>query len=155
MVHEIPPMTSCTRVNLPPICDHSQDRPCPRKGHVEALHPELWIEIFLHNTGTDFRSLIGPDLSSAAEYGPDSRRNHYWRPYVDPSRHTRTASHVCRYWREIVLDAPKLWSRLIDCDLLPHAWFKEVLRRARDVPLTVLCRPVDPPYDEAQKHAIQ
>lgn len=153
-VHKVPP-TSRYRVKLSPIYDHNQDRPYLRGGHIEALHPELWIEIFLHNTETDFRWEIAPDISSAAENGPEPNRHHYLRPYVDPSHPTRTASQVCRYWREIVLGAPKIWSRLIDCDLLPPTWFKEVLRRAQDVPLTVLCRCVDSPADEAQTYAIQ
>ncbi|KJA28945.1 hypothetical protein HYPSUDRAFT_74092 [Hypholoma sublateritium FD-334 SS-4] len=157
MVHKVLPPISRDRVKLPPINGHDRDQNQPylRGGRVEALHPELWIEIFLNNTETDFRWDIAPDISSAAENGPEANRHQYLRPYVDPSRPTRTASHVCRYWRGIVLSAPKIWSRFIDCDLLPQAWFKEVLHRAQDVPLTVVCRCVDSPTDEAQTYAIQ
>ncbi|KDR79568.1 hypothetical protein GALMADRAFT_243667 [Galerina marginata CBS 339.88] len=48
---------------------------------------------------------------------------------------TRHASQVCQIWREIILDGPSLWGRLIALDHLGQEkddWRNEVMRRAQN-----------------------
>ena len=49
-------------------------------------------------------------------------------------RDVRSISQVCRHWREIVVDCPSLWGRVISLDELNQVgddWRTEVLRRAK------------------------
>ena len=54
---------------------------------------------------------------------------------------THITSHVCRQWRNLLLDASYLWARLIDLDLLcndwQHVWRNEIIRRSEDAPLWI------------------
>ncbi|KAF8870625.1 hypothetical protein BD779DRAFT_520772 [Infundibulicybe gibba] len=49
---------------------------------------------------------------------------------------SRTISHVCKRWREIALDCPKLWSH-IDLEHDPR-WLERIIERSRSVPLLLL-----------------
>ena len=56
---------------------------------------------------------------------------------IDPSEPLRIISHVCRYWRAILSDAPLLWSQVIDCGFIAPMWLKTILDYAKDAPLSV------------------
>ncbi|KJA24795.1 hypothetical protein HYPSUDRAFT_465806 [Hypholoma sublateritium FD-334 SS-4] len=54
---------------------------------------------------------------------------------------TRITSQVCRQWRDLMLDTPSLWARLLDMEALyyisAHEWWNELIRRSRDAPLWI------------------
>ncbi|KAJ3508018.1 hypothetical protein NLJ89_g5982 [Agrocybe chaxingu] len=58
-----------------------------------------------------------------------------------PLNELRRYSQVCRQWRHLALDSPSLWAALIDIGYLEHGgknnWRAEVLRRTKQVPLSV------------------
>ncbi|KDR73626.1 hypothetical protein GALMADRAFT_212471 [Galerina marginata CBS 339.88] len=60
----------------------------------------------------------------------------------DPSAYLRSLSQVCHHWRNSALEAPFLWSQLVECHCLPPKWFRVVLRRARSSPLRVTVLPL-------------
>ncbi|OBZ65224.1 hypothetical protein A0H81_14693 [Grifola frondosa] len=49
-----------------------------------------------------------------------------------------SVSHVCRTWREVAIDCPKLWSTIYVAGGAPIIWIKEQLLRSKRIPLTVL-----------------
>lgn len=53
----------------------------------------------------------------------------------------RFSSQVCRSWREIILNTPFLWGRIIDIDRLERLrstdWATELMRRSGDSPLWI------------------
>ncbi|KDR79595.1 hypothetical protein GALMADRAFT_137393 [Galerina marginata CBS 339.88] len=57
-----------------------------------------------------------------------------------PLGDTRRASQVCRDWRDMILDAPSLWGKLIDLDDLAHStedWRDTVLQRSGNASLWI------------------
>ncbi|KJA28943.1 hypothetical protein HYPSUDRAFT_33406 [Hypholoma sublateritium FD-334 SS-4] len=119
---------------------HKPGRLALQRG-VETLYPDLWLEIFSYTIdidcdiqeripwsnitdGTATSKISGRTLSSSNKS-------------IDPSRPLRIISHVCRYWRSIMSDAPLLWSQVIDCGCTMPMWLSRVLIYAKDAPLVV------------------
>ncbi|KAK6992256.1 F-box domain-containing protein [Favolaschia claudopus] len=46
----------------------------------------------------------------------------------------REVSHICRYWREVAIGCPNLWSCI---SLTPSRWAKEMLHRSKMAPLSI------------------
>ncbi|KII87398.1 hypothetical protein PLICRDRAFT_55359 [Plicaturopsis crispa FD-325 SS-3] len=46
-----------------------------------------------------------------------------------------TAMYVCRHWRDIALDCPRLWSYIVP---RTTKWTKKLLARSKDAPLTIV-----------------
>jgi hypothetical protein len=62
-------------------------------------------------------------------------------PHVLNVQHARTHSrtnfafsHVCRYWREVALAEPRLWTRIFGLAIAPDC-LQEMIARSRDLPL--------------------
>ncbi|KJA19379.1 hypothetical protein HYPSUDRAFT_44320 [Hypholoma sublateritium FD-334 SS-4] len=54
---------------------------------------------------------------------------------------TRIASQVCRHWRDLMLESPSLWAKLIDmdriCKVRADKWREELVRRSGAAPLWI------------------
>ncbi|KJA15326.1 hypothetical protein HYPSUDRAFT_391704 [Hypholoma sublateritium FD-334 SS-4] len=54
---------------------------------------------------------------------------------------TRIASQVCHRWRDLMLDTPALWAKLIDLDRISNSWSSEwrteLIRRSGAAPLWI------------------
>lgn len=54
---------------------------------------------------------------------------------------TRLTSQVCRQWRDLMLDTPSLWAKLINMKELyhvsEHGWWNELTQRTGDAPLSI------------------
>ena len=99
--------------------------------HNFTLHRDILWNIFMLNADMD--APTNPDLQYSSVGGT--------RQFVfSPLTVLRCSSQVCRSWREIILEAPSLWSRVIDLDILrisPLKWREEVMERTGDAPLHV------------------
>lgn len=51
---------------------------------------------------------------------------------------TIRSSQVCRRWRQVALEYPILWARMLDFDLDSAEWSEELLRRSKDLPIDVI-----------------
>lgn len=111
------------------------------QGGVEALYPDLWLEIFSYTIDVDCgiheripwtnitENAATPEITGRTL--PSSNKS------IDPSQPLRIILHVCRYWRAIMTDAPLLWSQVIDCGCTMPMWLSRVLIYAKDAPLVV------------------
>ena len=99
--------------------------------HNFTLHRDILWNIFMLNADMD--APTNPDLPYSSAGGT--------RQFVfSPLTVLRWSSQVCQSWREIILEAPSLWSRVIDLDVLrisPLKWREEVIERTGDAPLHV------------------
>lgn len=50
---------------------------------------------------------------------------------------TINSSQVCRRWRQVALEYPILWARMLNFDLNSAEWGEELLRRSKDLPIDV------------------
>ncbi|KJA24800.1 hypothetical protein HYPSUDRAFT_200349 [Hypholoma sublateritium FD-334 SS-4] len=54
---------------------------------------------------------------------------------------TRMTSQVCRHWRDLMLESPSLWAKLIDLDHMSisrtREWLEELFQRSGDAPLWI------------------
>ncbi|CCL98407.1 uncharacterized protein FIBRA_00404 [Fibroporia radiculosa] len=80
---------------------------------VAVLPPEILAKVFIHHASD--RSFSTPNCPA--------------------SRHWITPTHVCKYWREVALSCPALWSSLVVS--WRQEWMDEVLRRSRQAPLAI------------------
>ncbi len=113
------------------------------KRGVEALYPDLWLEIFSHTIDVDCGFYEDISLARIAESEATSEINrrslHSSDKSIDPTQPLRRILHTCRYWREIMRYAPLLWSQVIDCGRMEPMWLSRVLQYADDAPLVVRC----------------
>ena len=49
----------------------------------------------------------------------------------DPHTTTLSLLRVCKRWHDVAMSYPVLWSRIIDFEIHPPAWVKELLRRSK------------------------
>ena len=56
---------------------------------------------------------------------------------------TIDSSQVCRRWRQVALEYPILWARILDFDLDSAEWSEELLRRSKDLPIDVKQKTLD------------
>ena len=99
--------------------------------HNFTLHRDILWNIFMLNADMD--APTNPDLPYNSARGT--------RQFVfSPLTVLQCSSQVCRSWRTIILQAPSLWSRVIDMDVLrisPQKWREEVMERTGEAPLHV------------------
>lgn len=66
-------------------------------------------------------------------------------------RTTRLTSQVCQTWRNLMLNAPVLWARLIDIDDISsccsNEWLDEIMRRSGAAPLWIKAEQHHPSVD--------
>ncbi|KAI0369208.1 hypothetical protein BV20DRAFT_968409 [Pilatotrama ljubarskyi] len=86
---------------------------------IARLPPELLSEVFLH----------------VAKSSYEERKNNY-HPYYGGSRFYAwiTVSHVCRNWRAVALNTPRLWGHII---LTSRPVVESVLARSKKAPLLI------------------
>ncbi|KAF8967938.1 hypothetical protein BDZ97DRAFT_1916511 [Flammula alnicola] len=99
---------------------------------IAVLHPEILLEIFMKLTDLQRPEWIEDSSPYTTSINPHPNQ------LEDPTHSSRNVTQVCKHWREIGINAPQLWNRFIDCDMLPPEWFQEVLHRSQDVPLIVV-----------------
>ena len=113
------------------------------KRGVEALYPDLWLEIFSYTIDVDYGFYGDISLARIAESEAtseiDRRSLRSSDKSIDPSQPLRRILHTCRYWREIMRYTPLLWSQVIDCGRMAPMWLSRVLQYANDAPLVVRC----------------
>ncbi|KAF8963006.1 hypothetical protein BDZ97DRAFT_2076110 [Flammula alnicola] len=97
---------------------------------IDALSQDLLWKIFLMNANME----------------EDYKESHFVEvkerhpPELSALTTTVQTSHVCRYWRELILGWPSVWCRVIDFDALLHRkdwWKNEVMLRTQQSPLSV------------------
>lgn len=102
-----------------------------------SLVPDILMDIFLA-VSAQIEPLKWAEVSME-----DPVSNKY--RHFDGSVRLRELTHVCRYWRDIAIHSPKLWSNHIDCTNMAPKWFQLVLERAQDAHLFVtIPRPYTP-----------
>ncbi|KDR83200.1 hypothetical protein GALMADRAFT_152142 [Galerina marginata CBS 339.88] len=92
------------------------------------LNRDLYLEIFMMNAKLDECSVQATIFTVALQA-------------------TVRSSHVCRQWRELILDSPSLWGRLINFDELLELntkWRDEIFRRTGNASLDVRFGTSDP-----------
>ncbi|KIM40797.1 hypothetical protein M413DRAFT_446173 [Hebeloma cylindrosporum] len=99
--------------------------------HNFALHRDILWNIFMLNADMD--ASTSPDLPYSSARGT--------RQFVFSTLTVlRCSSQVCQLWRSIILEAPSLWSRVIDLDILQIStlrWREAVMERTGKAPLHV------------------
>ncbi|KII86792.1 hypothetical protein PLICRDRAFT_177530 [Plicaturopsis crispa FD-325 SS-3] len=55
-------------------------------------------------------------------------------------------SHVCRHWRDVALDSPRLWSHIVSWD--SPEWTHECLLRSKNAPLRITLDDAYPAFEE-------
>ena len=83
---------------------------------VAQLAPELLTQIFMLNTLFDY-----PPQNTAFRVAPT----------------LKNCSHVCQYWRRVVLACPALWSRSLNLHMETPEWTSEILKRSNPMPLDI------------------
>ncbi|KAF4612772.1 hypothetical protein D9613_011890 [Agrocybe pediades] len=81
---------------------------------IQAIPPELLQYVFLKNTELNIKH--------------------------DRLKTARYSSQVCRSWRSLLLESPRVWSRLLDLDYLERSkdeWKEEVISRIGEAPIWI------------------
>ncbi|KII86788.1 hypothetical protein PLICRDRAFT_93441 [Plicaturopsis crispa FD-325 SS-3] len=97
--------------------------------HINRLPTEILSEIFLW-----------------------SRIGTFYPIFTPPPKLSRwiRITHVCRHWRDVALDCPRLWNTIVPNN--PN-WTREWLIRSKEAPLSISFAPTGP--DETAQHAME
>ncbi len=100
--------------------------------YIHILNDDVLLHIFTFNA----------DMF-CADYSYYFQRMEEWNPYSchTPLRTARKTSQVCQKWRNLMLDTPSLWAKLINMHelyyLAGNEWWDEVIRRTGEAPLWI------------------
>ncbi|KAH9836616.1 uncharacterized protein C8Q71DRAFT_758785 [Rhodofomes roseus] len=94
---------------------------------MNRLPPELLGHIFKHVLATPHvQETPTRDAFTAFQI---------WRPTILDTTSSLVLSHVCRYWREVCLQSPTMWSHAVDSQSIPR---DVLLELSRGLPLKIL-----------------
>ncbi|KDR74854.1 hypothetical protein GALMADRAFT_565377 [Galerina marginata CBS 339.88] len=97
---------------------------------ISRLNDDILQSIFLINTGQNIYFQISYQYS----YCP------HLNNIIHPMTTARRTSQVCHKWRELIVQSPVIWAKIIDLGLLArkkNEWRNEILRRTGEATLCI------------------